>query len=201
MGDPTLLPAWCRALARAGRRAVPLVVIPVSLLGALLLPTWTVLGLGPLLGLFAAGVVLTAEPCGPVRPGTRRAAALAGAVGVLALPFAAGANQLEPVGGVLVLLVLVLGSAAALEQVAAADGDGPADEVLRTLPTAQLVAVWAAAGAVLDRRSSPRDRARAVRRRAAVLDELTRRDPEGVAAWLRAGGDPPGPATRADAAG
>ncbi|MGY1711600.1 hypothetical protein ACI8AC_19035 [Geodermatophilus sp. SYSU D00758] len=201
MGDPTGLPAWCRPLARAGRRVVPLVAVPVSLLGALLLPTWTVLGLGPLLGLFAAGVVLTAEPVGPVRPRTRRAAALAGAVGVLALPFAAGTHQLAPGGGVLVVLVLVLGSAAALEFVVAADDDGPADDVLPSLPTPQLVAVWEAAGAVLDRWSSPRDRARAVRRRAAVLDELTRRDPEGVAAWLRAGGDPPGPHTRADAAG
>ena len=65
---------------------------------------------------------------------------------------------------------------------------------LNTLSTAQLCALWRKSSAGLQAAQSPAEVASVVEARGVLLDELERREPEAMRAWLAAGAvEPEGP--------
>ena len=70
----------------------------------------------------------------------------------------------------------------------------PAGAPLARLTTPQLCALWRKSWAGLRMAPTPRARAEVVSARAALLDELERREPQAMADWLTAGAvEPDGP--------
>ncbi|RBY88894.1 hypothetical protein DQ244_13920 [Blastococcus sp. TBT05-19] len=184
-----------RAAVRAGRVLVGTVVVATAMFGAVVTP-WAVMLLGaPALGLLAAGTVASADPGFPREPGSRRVVVHVAAGGVLAVPFGAALPALGGLGGAVVLVVLVVGSLVAADALAAAERGSRAEDAaeLGALPTEEVVRQWLATE---ERLRSPRHRGEAAEVRALLLDELARRDPQGVAAWLAAGGASPAPYIR-----
>ncbi|SNS45724.1 hypothetical protein SAMN06893096_104201 [Geodermatophilus pulveris] len=190
LSDP--VPRWCRVLGGAGAVVIPAYVLPVALLGALVTPAWVVLLTGPVLGLFVAAVVLTVAHPEPDVPGTRRAAAGAGAGAVLLVPFTAGLGLLGATGLGLTVVVLALAPFVVADRVCRPGDDlGRVLEQASALPTGRLLDAWRSTGEVLRGRPTARDLARVARLRAVLIDELAGRDPAGVEAWLRSGDDRP----------
>jgi hypothetical protein len=65
---------------------------------------------------------------------------------------------------------------------------------VRSLTTPQLCALWRKSHSGLHSAPTPPDRLAVVAARAALLDELERREPEAMAEWLRSGAvEPAGP--------
>ncbi|MCF6506195.1 hypothetical protein E9549_02045 [Blastococcus sp. MG754426] len=148
---------------------------------------------GALAGCVAAGVAREAP-----RPGRRsvlESAGQAAAVTIGALLVVSGTAVLA--GGGVALLLLGLGAAGWAALRWARDRR---EAALRAVPplgavagpvggasTATLGEEWRRTGAELQRPLTPAVRQRLVARRAQVLDELERRDPDGFARWLAAG--------------
>jgi hypothetical protein len=207
-GEPLVrLPSWYRAIARFARVAGPATVVAVSLPGVLVTPPWVMASLAPLIGLFAAGAVLTAAPAGPVPLRARRTAVVMGVGGVLAVPLASGLGLLGGVGLALGAVLVVLGTFVLGDCLAGSSAAARVDELTRllelfpSLPTGHLLRAWRVTEEALQDGSAGPDRARAVQVRAVLLEELTRRDPGGVARWIRSGGGSPEDFIRADLSG
>ena len=65
---------------------------------------------------------------------------------------------------------------------------------MERLSTAQLCALWRKSSAGLRAAATPADRAEVVAARGVLLDELERREPAAMAAWLASGAvEPEGP--------
>jgi hypothetical protein len=210
-GDPSspapVFPGWCRVVARTGAVVIPVCVVPVALLGAVATPAWAMATLSPLLGLFVAGAVLTVDPGSP-GPARRRTGVLAAVAGAVSVPFVVGLGLLGGVGLAVTLLLFLLGPFLAAEWLLGTAGSGAAagwlaqvTPVVASLPTDRLLSAWGTTEEVLRWRPAAGDRAAAVALRAALLDELARRDPEGVERWLRVGDGPPDRHIRADSRG
>ncbi|MCA0143626.1 hypothetical protein [Blastococcus sp. LR1] len=190
-----------RTAARAGRAVCGTLFVATALVGAVVTPWMVMLVAAPALGLLAAGTVASADPDFPREAGSRRIVVLVAAAGVLAVPFGAGLPALGGLGGVVVLVLLVVGSFVAAEAATAAEPTTPIRDVtelgalLGTLSTDELVREWLVTE---DHLRSARHRGPAAEVRALLLDELARRDPAGVSAWLAAGDPSPGPYIRTD---
>ncbi|MCF6745410.1 hypothetical protein E9529_14260 [Blastococcus sp. KM273128] len=151
---------------------------------------------GALAGCVAAGVAR--ETPRPGRRSVLESAGQAAAVTIGALLVVSGTAVLA--GGAVALLLVGLAAAgwaarrwvrdrreAALRAVPSAGSwAGPAVAV-DGASTATLGEEWRRTGAELQRPLAPAARQRLVARRAQVLDELERRDPDGFARWLAAG--------------
>jgi hypothetical protein len=181
------------------------VCVGIAALGAATSPAWVTLGLAPAAGLFVAGVV---NPVLPSSPGARRAAVYAAAAAAVCVPLVNGLVLFGAFGAAWVLALLVLGAARVGAWVAdvgdthgaaaVLDGTAEALQELVTMPVEGLVELWRATETVL---RSPPDAATLVRTaqlRAALLDEMAVRDPDGVGRWLAAGGPEPGRHLRTD---
>ena len=181
-----------RAVVRGVGFLLLAAVATIALLGALVAPWTAMLLVAPALGAFLAGVALLLGPSG------RRDALWMGAAGLLLVPLSHGLLLLGTAGGAVLLLLLALGPLVVGAWPAAA---GSASELsgvpdlLAALPVAELLEEWRASERTL--RSSP-DPTVVAEVRAMLLDELSRRDPAGVAAWLASGGDEPADHVRAD---
>ncbi len=190
---------WTAAM-RCVRWLVLAVVIGMALLGALDTHWTGMLLIAPGLGASCAGVVALVDGDFPGEPASRRAVVYAFVTGVLLVPFANGLVMLETAGGVILMGLLVLGPILIGDAVLAAGPAGEPDlpalrELLPALPTARLLQEWQATGHLL---RSHRHHAAAAEVRALLLDELSCRDPGGVAEWLTAGSDSPADFIRSD---
>lgn len=200
--------AWRRAMGVASV-TLGTVVVGVALLGALVTPPLVMVAVGPALGLMSGGVVLAVDPVHGRSDAGRRLAVGVGVAGALLLPFVAGLGVFGSSGPVVALAVVGLGCLVATDRLVRADprDDDPAAqaaflrEVLPVLPTAEVLRLWRATDGILHGARAGPEQARAVDLRAALLDELTRRDPVGVERWLRAGGGMPDDHIRADLSG
>ncbi|MGY1752634.1 hypothetical protein [Blastococcus sp. SYSU D01042] len=179
---PSLHAGW-RVLVRTGAVLVLGLSCGIALLGALVTHWTGMLVFAPLLGAAAAAVVAL------VGPSSRPALVHAAVAGTVLVPFANGLVLLGSAGGALLLALLTVGPLLLLGWSAAEDtpvGRTTLPELLQLLPTAELIEEWRATEEL---HRDPAQRSTASVVRAALLDELSRRDPDGVAAWL-AGGDP-----------
>ena len=181
---------WAGAVR--GIRAVLLAtVVGMALLGAVVTHWMGMLVVAPGLGAALAAAVALVDPA------ARQGVLYAGVAGVVLVPFANGLALLGTAGGGIALALLVLGPVVAVDWSTSPEEPDPTAlrELLRRLPTADLLEEWQASGDLL---RSPEERARAAGVRALLLDELSRRDPGGVAGWLAAGSPSPDPHIRAD---
>ncbi|MCZ2857111.1 hypothetical protein [Blastococcus sp. VKM Ac-2987] len=188
-----------RTVARCGRVLVATTILTTALVGAVFTPWLWMLVYAPTLGLLFGGTAALADPDFPRDPASRRLVVHAAATGVLLLPFGAALPALGSLGGVAVLVLLVAGPLVAADRLTEDEVDvrdvAGLRSVLPRLPTAALVETWSGTEELL---RSPRHRDLATEVRGLVLDELTRRDPGGVAAWLAVGGTSPAPHIRSD---
>lgn len=155
--------------------------VGVLLLGVVLTPPVLLLLLGPVVGLAVTVVYALAHwsCCDEQWPAPRRLVDVT-ALGAGAVPWLQGLHVLGEVGlalGLLsaALLVLVVRSPERPPQVTRADGDDSLRQLLAVLPTDLLLREWRVQGAT------------AAGPGALVLDELGRRDPQGVQRWRDAG--------------
>jgi hypothetical protein len=185
-----------RGIGRTCRVLVAACVVTVALLGALLQPRVS-MAVALFLGVLTAGVVALVNPDFPAQPSARVATGLAGFSGVVAAHFGAGVMALGTGGAVVVLVLLVLVPLWVTQKVLEeAPGWTSGDlvrmgEAVPAMSTAELLDTWVATDRALGGTSAPVERERAVELRAVLLDELGRRDPSGVAAWLRHPGSRP----------
>lgn len=190
-----------RTAVRWARALVLVAVVAISLLGAVVTPLLGMLVIAPLLGAFLAGSLALVDTDFPRETSARRGVAYSAVAGVLLVPLANGLVGLGTLGGAIVLGLLVLAPLLVVDW-----GTSPASpateaalmplrELLPVLPTAQLLDEWRMTEDLL---GSPSHHATAAGVRALLLDELSRRDPEGVAGWLAAGGPSPDLHIRAD---
>lgn len=179
--------ACCRFVVAAG-------LATLALLGALVTPPAGMLLVAPLTGAACGLAVAYLNPAFPEKPWARRATLLTAATGAAFVPVTNGVDLLGSAGGVVALVLLVLGSCLAGDWVVdlvedAPPTGAPVDEgcvraVLPSLSTAVLLQEWKATQQECDSGTGAAERARAVRLRALLLDELYRRDPVAVQRWL-----------------
>lgn len=190
-----------RTAVRSAQACLLATMVAIALLGAVVTPLMGMLVFAPCLGALVGGVVALLHSDFPHEPSSRRAFVYAVATGTMLIPFANGLVGLGSAGGVVLFALLVLGPLLAADRMAAEMGEAAGSDVealsalLPVLRTAQLLAEWEATENLL---SSPRHHAVAAEIRALLLDELSRRDPAGVAAWLAAGRASPQRYIRAD---
>lgn len=184
--------------ALRGARALFLVSsVGTALLGAAATPVPGMLVLAPCLGVLAAAVTALIGTDDLRQPSSRRTVVYAGTAGVLLVPFANGVELLGGVGGAVLLGLLVVGPLL-IAGLAMPPGSGDVAtmrELLAVLPTEQLLEEWRASEELC---GSPADRAMTVELRAHLIEELSRRDPEGVSGWLATGDSSPESHIRAD---
>ncbi|MGY2079670.1 hypothetical protein [Modestobacter sp. SYSU DS0657] len=184
-------------MTRASRLAAPALYVGTALLGATATSVPSLLLVGLLSGAAVGVTIGLADPGFPASPAARRRAICAAGIGVLLLPFATGIGLLGSAGVLVVPLLLVLCAVTAAGWLAELD-TGPAPAPREPLPcpvdqltTEQLFATWSASGDQLRRPVSPGTRAELAELRAALLDELLRREPETTARWLDQGAPAP----------
>ena len=189
----SLLPA---ALGRAGRRVLATVCVGLALVGAVVTPPLTMLVLPPIVGGFMGGIVAISDPSFPRSTAARRRVVQTVAAGAVLVPAVSGLGLLGAAGLPVALALVLLGVVLLLDGAVAAGSSGAefsaADaarlaEVLSRMPTGTLVNRWRATGAVLRSTDDPGERCLAAEVRAVLLDEMARRDPDGVARWLTEG--------------
>jgi hypothetical protein len=186
---------------RRVRSLVLATIVAMAVLGAVDTHWTGMLLVAPGLGLcFSVMVALVAGDF-PLEPASRRAVVYAFVTGCLLVPFANALVMLGTVGGAVLMALLVLGPFLLADAMLAAAGpveqpDVPGiRDLLPALSTPRLLEEWRATRQLLD---LPRYHAAAAEVRALLLDELARRDPDGVAAWLAAGCDSPATFIRSD---
>ncbi|MGY1786902.1 hypothetical protein [Geodermatophilus sp. SYSU D00698] len=171
-----------------------------ALVGALSAPAYVVLAVTPAFGLFVAGLVGLMDPAFPKAPSAKRRAVLAGAGASLVVPCLAGLAQLGDAGTVAGLVLLFLSCLLAEAWITRSLGSAGRDDeaevdveelqrLLRALPTSVLMRDWRSTGELVRTAADPDRRARGLLVRTVLLEEMTRRDPAGVARWLRTGDD------------
>lgn len=184
---------------RWGRVLVATTILTTALIGAVFTPSLWMLVYAPTLGVLLGGTVALADRDFPREPASRRLVLQAAGTGVLLLPFGAALPALGSLGGVVVLVLLIGGPLVAADRLTEGEPEisdaAGLRSVLPGLPTAALVETWSGTEELL---RSPRHRGQATELRGLLLDELTRRDPGGVAAWLAVGGASPEPHIRSD---
>ncbi|WP_369255151.1 hypothetical protein [Geodermatophilus amargosae] len=189
------------AVRRAVSAALLVVYVPLVALGGLLHP-WTSLTLGALGAVVAVlGCTSLHHRCSAELPGLPHPA-LAGAAGGTLPAALAGTTSLDTLGSGIVVVTLLLGTAAfgrwlAAEAVRPA-GTRPARtragqdaellrQVLASVPLDVLFDEWHGTGI----RSGPASDGARAEVRALVVDEFSRRDPAGTTRWLTGGPDEP----------
>ncbi|MFQ1002434.1 hypothetical protein [Modestobacter sp. SSW1-42] len=190
---------------RASRRAAVAVSVPVALLGALFSPPVATLVAAPFAAAAAALQAAVVCPGFPDEVTARRAVVLVGAGGGLVVPYVLGAAALGPVGVAANVLLLLLGVVALVGWIAELDrrghdasSAGRDEELLGDLvgglTTATLLEEWRSTDGAAEA-GDPQRRSDALRLRAAVAQELTRRHPAEAGEWLRPGSSafPDGP--------
>jgi len=172
--------------------------IAFALVGALTTPPQVVLVFAPILGVFVGSVVALVNPAFSKAHSARRAAVLSGTVAALVVPCLAGLGQAGAAGtiGAVVLMVLTCVVVSGwIAEYSDPPGGEPASEpdveelrqFVHALPTSMLLREWRAAGEHVQPGAAPDRRAGAVLTRGLLLEELSRRDPVGVAEWLSDG--------------
>jgi hypothetical protein len=175
-------------------------VVCCALVGALTAPAYVALGVGPAFGLLVAGLVALMDPEFPRTRSARRRAVLAGAGASLVVPALLGLAQFGDAGTVAGLVLLFLSGILAEVWIAGSldhrgrHDEGEVDEeglqaLLRDLPTSMLLREWRSTGELVRSGADPDSRARGLLVRTMLLEEMSRRDPAGVARWLSAGDD------------
>ncbi len=199
---------WARSM-RACRAVLLLGGASFALVGALTSPPGVVLVLAPACGLFVGSVVALVNPAFPKSPSARRAVVFSGAGGALLVPFLAGIGQFGTIGAVAALVLMVLGCVVVgdwiVEQSNGTDRGGEAgmdveqlQQLIHVLPTSMLLREWRASGEDMQTGADPDRRAEAILARGLLLEELSRRDPEGVTRWLEGEEDAPEQYLRGD---
>jgi hypothetical protein len=190
-----------RTFIRCGWVLVLATSVGVALLGAVVTPLMGMVVFAPCLGALVGGVVALLEPDVRRERYAHPALVYAIATGTMLVPFANGLVGLGTAGGVILIGLLVLVPLLAADRMDATAGTaavrdvGALAELLPALRTSRLLDEWEATDDLL---RSRRHRAIAVEVRGLLLDELSRRDPEGVAAWLAAGDVSPHDHVRSD---
>ena len=190
-----------RTAVRWGRALAATVFVATALVGAAVTPWWWMLLFAPVLGALAGGTVAVVDPDFPREPSSRRLVCYAVGVGVLLLPFGTALPALGDAGGLTAVVLLGVGSLVAADRLPDDDAPPPVRDVtalgavLPGRPPAELVGEWMATEELL---RAPRHRSSAAEVRDLLLEELTRRDPAGVARWLAAGAASPRPYIRVD---
>ncbi len=190
----------CSAPTRVCWRVCRGCVVGVALLGALFSSAFTTLVVAPAVGLFAALQVTVLYSDTPDRPHARRVALLSGFSGALLVPFVLGVVALGMAGVVLAVVLVLIGAPVLMarmsdvclrESAPPSAGGNPAllRELVRVLPMSALFEEWRSSEAVLDGAGGPTSRAAVIQIRALLLEEMSRRDPAGVASWLDEGAD------------
>lgn len=172
--------------------------VAFALIGALTSPPYVVLTVAPTFGVFVGSVVALTHPASPRARSAHRAVVFSGAGAALAVPCVAGIGRLGTAGTVAAVVLMVLACVVVGRWIvehtdppqrgAASDLDvEELQRFLQVLPTSMLLPEWRAAGQLLRPGTDPDRRAQAVLVRTLVLEELSRRDPVGVARWLSEG--------------
>lgn len=190
-----------RAVVRLGRRATAGTFVVLAVVGAVVGPIWATLVWGPVTGLLTATVVRFVTREMGEEATARRAALVAGGLGLLSPPFFFGLGLLGDAGAVVLVVMMVV---VALSVVAwSAESPAPTGvaaarrdlvylrRVLPELPVESLLREWRASSARITAETDPAVRAVAVELRGDLLDELIRRRPAEMARWLRTGEDGP----------
>jgi hypothetical protein len=175
-------------------------VTACALVGASTTPAYVVLVLAPVLGAFVAGVVALLAVGSVDKASVRRAALLSGAWAALLVPALAGAGSLGTGGAVIMFTLMALGAVVSgrwIVETCDPSGEGAETgrdeeqlrQLLRVLPTSMLLREWRSTGEHLQTGADQDRRAEAVLVRILLLEELSRRDPAGVARWLSEGDD------------
>jgi hypothetical protein len=193
---PDRRPLW-RPVVRWVRFLVLGTVVGTALAGSLATHWMGMVLFAPGLGAFFAGVIAVVDTDFPGEPASRRAVAYSFASGVLLIPLANGLVMLGTTGGAVLVVLLVVGPFLLGDwMLSEVEPDlGALAELLPALTTATLLREWEATEDLL---RVARNHATAAALRSLLLDELSRRDPGGVAAWLAAGGGSPADFIRAD---
>jgi hypothetical protein len=191
-------PSSWTLLTRVSRRVFLVGVVGVALVGALFGSALATFLVAPAVGLFGACQTAVLHPDFPARPSARRAVVMSGLGWALTVPYAMGVAALGVVGAMLTVALVLIGALVLM----GALGDGCRDdatpsspgadatllsELVRGLPTSTLLEEWQSSEAVLDDTTDPESRAAAIQLRALLLEEMSRRDPAGVARWLQEG--------------
>jgi len=172
-------------------------VVGVAFLGALCSSALTTLVVAPALGLFAATQTAVIHPGFPGRPSARRAVLLSGVGWALMAPFVMGVAVLGVAGAVLAVVLMLLGALVLMRRIidlcrsdaasSCAGMDVPLlGDLVRGLPTSDLLDEWRSSEAVLNEADDPEHRVAAIQLRVLLLEEMSRRDPAGVERWLQA---------------
>jgi hypothetical protein len=190
---------WSRVLAvRACRRALLGGVVAFAFVGALTSPPYVVLMVAPAFGIFIASMVAMINPAFPEARSARRATVMSGTSAALVVPCLAGIVQFGAAGAVTAVVLMVLGCVVVggwIAEQSDPPGRGAASDLdveelrqfLQVLPTSMLLREWRSAGEHVQPGADPDRRAGAVLVRTVLLEELSRRDPVGVARWLSEG--------------
>lgn len=177
-------------------------VVGVALLGALVSSPLAMFVVAPAVGALGALQTAVVHLGFPDGPGARRTVLLSGFGWALLVPFVMGVGALGVLGLALTVLLVLIGTVVGMSKISvlcrnvAAPGPG-ADaallcELVRGLPTSSLLDEWRSSEAVLHETDDAARHVAATEIRTLVLEEMTRRDPDGVDRWLREGAnDPP----------
>ncbi len=199
---------WVRSMRRC-RVVLLLGATLFALVGALTTPPYVVLVLAPVCGIFFASVVAVVNPAFPKDSSARRTVVFSWAGATLFIPCLAGIGQFGSLGTVAAMVLMVLGCVVVGDWIVecsnASDrgaGAGMDVEQLQqlfyVLPTSMLLGEWRATGELMQTGADPDRRDEAVLVRTLLMEELSRRDPEGVARWLEGEEDAPEQYLRGD---
>jgi MFS family permease len=199
-GDPSRRVRRCSRVrvVRACRVAFLMVTVVFALVGALTTPPYVLLVAAPAVGAFFGGVVALSHPAFPEAPSARRAVAFSGMGAALFALTLAGLGQFGSAGMIAAVVLVVLGCIAVggwIVEHADAPDRGPASDLdmeglqqfVQVLPTSMLLREWRSTAEHVQAGADPHRRAEAVLVRNLLLEELSRRDPVGVARWLSEG--------------
>ncbi len=183
--------------------------VTVALLGAVVSPFQAVLFVGPTIGAVVALQVAMAHEGFPRQPPARRTVLLVWLVSSLLVPYVAGVQLLGALGVVMTMVLAALALVTAViglrsrsrarsapsrhAERAQVGGTPPgaeteAVELVHFLSDARLLQEWLSAGRDLHTADAG-SRLAAIELRAALLDEMSRRNPTGVQQWLVEGDD------------
>jgi hypothetical protein len=172
--------------------------VAFALVGALTTPPYVVVIVAPTFGVFVGSVVALINPEFPKSRSARRAAVFSGAGAALVVPCLAGIGQFGAEGTIIAAVLSLLSCVVACEWIVRdsdlSDGQGASaldveglQQLIQVLPTSTLLREWRSVGEHVRTGADQDLRARAVLVRTLLLEELSHRDPEGVARWLSEG--------------
>ncbi len=185
-------------VVRACRHGLLGGTVAFALVGALTSPPYVLLVVAPTFGVFVGSAVALITPEFPKSRSARRAAVFAGAGAALVVPCLAGIEQFGAEGTMVAALLILLSCVVACEWMvghsdlsdsrgaSALDAEG-LQQLIQVLPTSTLLREWRSVGEHVQIGADQDLCTRAVLVRTLLLEELSHRDPEGVARWLSEG--------------